>query len=277
VENSLDATGHVDYLLQTTAAIAIALSNLGRMSEGIYLWNTAEFGMVELADEYCSISSIMPQKRNPVALEMIRGEGILAANELNGMMGVLKALPPGGGREWAYVDRVFPRCANTALGAMTAMAGIISTLTIRPEVMARRAAEGFSTVTELADEIVRHTDLSFRQAHHIVALTTLEAVKTGKGADQITSAILDGAAEEVIGRPLGLDEQLVKSALDPFENVRIRSVVGGPAPDEVRRMIDVRIGVLAQDQERLSRRRAHLAEAADGLRAAVSTIMRSRL
>lgn len=65
VENSLDATGHVDYLLQTTAAIAIALSNLGRMAEGIYLWNTAEFGMLEMAEEYCSISSIMPQKKNP--------------------------------------------------------------------------------------------------------------------------------------------------------------------------------------------------------------------
>jgi argininosuccinate lyase len=89
--------------------------------------------------------------------------------------------------------------------------------------------------------------------------------------------MLDGAAEEVIGRPLGLDERLVKSALDPFENVRIRSVVGGPAPDEVRRMIDVRTGVLAQDQGRLAQRRARLAEAADGLRAAVSTIMRSRL
>jgi argininosuccinate lyase len=273
VENSLDATGHVDFLLQTTAAIAITLSNLGRMSESIYLWNTAEFGMVELADEYCSISSIMPQKKNPVALEMIRGESILVASRLNGMMGVLKALPPGGGREWSYVDRLVPECVNTALGVLSTMAGIIGTLAVKPDVMARRAAEGFSTVTELADQIVRHADLSFRQAHHIVGVTTLEAVKIGKKADEITGAMLDAAAKEVIGRPLGLDAQIIRKALDPVENVRIRSIIGGPAPDEVRRMIDVRKAMMAQEQDRLEERRRRLARAAEELRDAVAAIM----
>lgn len=273
VENSLDATGHVDFLLQTTAAIAIALSNLGRMSEGIYLWNTAEFGMLELAGEYCSVSSIMPQKKNPVALEMIRGESILVASQLNGMMGVLKAVPPGGGREWNYVDRVFPGCTNTAVGAVKTMAGIISTLAVKPDVMARRAAEGFSTVTELADEIVRYAGLSFRQAHHIVGLVTVDAVRSGKTAIEITGAMIDAAAKDVVGRPLCLNEAIVRKALDPLENVRVRSTVGGPAPDEVRRMIAARHGVLARDQERLEERRHRLARAADRLRDAVATIM----
>jgi argininosuccinate lyase len=276
VENSLDATGHVDFLLQATAAIAIALSNLGRMSEGIYLWNTAEFGMVELAAEYCSISSIMPQKKNPVALEMIRGESILVASQLNGMMGILKALPPGGGREWGYVARAFPGCANSALGAIRTMTGIISTLVVKPDIMVRRAAEGFSTVTELADQIVRYAGLSFRQAHHIVGLTTLHAVKAGKTADEITGAMLDAAATEVIGRPLGLDEQLIQKALDPLENVRIRSLPGGPAPDEVRRMIEVRNAMLAQDHEHLEQRQRRLAQAAEGLRDAVAATMKPR-
>lgn len=273
VENSLDATGHVDFLLQSTAAIAIALSNLGRMSEGIYLWNTAEFGMLELADEYCSISSIMPQKKNPVALEMIRGEGILVASQLNGMMGILKALPPGGGREWGYVNRAFPGCANIAVAAIETMAGIVSTLVVKPDVMARRAAEGFSTVTELADQIVRHAGLSFRQAHHIVGLTTLGAVQAGKKANEITGAMIDAAAKEVIGRPLSLNEEVVRKALDPIENVRIRSIVGGPAPDEVRRMIEVRNGVAARDQGRLDERRHQLAQAAEGLRDGVAAII----
>jgi argininosuccinate lyase len=269
VENSLDATGQFDYILQTTAAIAIALSNLGRLVEGIYLWNTAEFGMVELADEYCSISSIMPQKKNPVALEMIRGEAILVAGRLNGMMGILKAIPPGGGREWCYVERLFPRCANTAVGAMRTMAGIISTLTVNREVMARRAAEGFGTVTELADEIVRRTGLAFRQAHHIVGLTTLMAIKSGKKAYEITSGMVDAAAKKVIGEPLELDEETVKKALDAVENVRIRDLTGGPAPDEVRRMIEARKDVLARDRDRLEQRNHHLGRAAERLQKAV--------
>jgi argininosuccinate lyase len=273
VENSLDATGMFDYILQATAAIAIALSNLGRLTEGIYLWNTAEFGMVELADEYCSISSIMPQKKNPVALEMIRGEAILVASRLNGMMGILKAIPPGGGREWCYVERLFPRCANSAVGAMKTMAGIISTLTVHREVMARRAAEGFSTVTELADEIVRRTGLSFRQAHHIVGLSTRMAIQAGRKANEITSELVDTAAREVIGEPLGLDKEMVKKALDPVENVRIRDVVGGPAPIEVRRMIEARKDVLARDKDRLQQRKRKLAEAAESLQSAVEAIV----
>jgi argininosuccinate lyase len=142
--------------------------------------------------------------------------------------------------------------------------------------MARRAAEGFSSVTELADEIVRRADLAFREAHHIVGLTTLEAVKAGKKADQITGAMLDAAAMEVIGRPLRLDEQIIRKALDPFENVRIRSVIGGPAPDEVRRMIDVRNALLADDQDRLEHRRRRLAQAAQGLRDAVAATLNHR-
>jgi len=257
VENSLDATGQFDYILQTTAVIAIAL----------------EFGMVELADEYCSVSSIMPQKKNPVALEMIRGEAILVANRLNGMMGILKAIPPGGGREWCYVERLFPRCANTAVGAMRTMAGILSTLTVNREVMARRAAEGFGTVTELADEIVRRTGLSFRQAHHIVGLTTLMTIKAGKKANEITSELVDVAAREVIGEPLGLDDETVKKALDPVENVRIRDITGGPAPVEVRRMIEARKDVLARDRDRLGQRQRRLAEATERLQSAVEAIV----
>lgn len=276
VENSLDATGQFDYILQTTAAIAIGLSNLGRMAEGIYLWNTAEFGMVELADEYCSISSIMPQKKNPVALEMIRGEAILVANRLNGMMGILKAISPGGGREWCYVERLFPRCANTAVGALKTFAGIIATLTVNREVMAHRALEGFGTVTELADEIVRSKGLSFRQAHHIVGLTTRTAMKAGKKANEITSDMVDVAAREVIGEPLGLNTETVKKALDPIENVRIRDVIGGPAPTEVRRMIKARKEDLLQDRKRLEQRKRKLVESRERLQSAVEAIISTK-
>jgi argininosuccinate lyase len=276
VENSLDATGMFDYILQTASAIAIALSNLGRWLEGVYLWNTAEFDMVELADEYCSVSSIMPQKKNPVAFEMIRGEAILVAHSLSGMMSILKGVSPGGGREWNYLLRLLPPCVNTALGTLKTASGIISTLTVKKEAMARRASEGFGTVTELADEIVRCRGLAFRQAHHIVGLTTRMAVRADKKANEITSEMVDSAAREVIGEPLGLSEETVKRALDPAENVRIRDIVGGPAPVEVKRMIEARRDALAQDKHRLEQRKHKLAEAAEHLQSAVEVIVGSR-
>jgi argininosuccinate lyase len=242
------------------------------MLEGIYLWNTAEFGMLELADEYCSISSIMPQKKNPVALEMIRGEAVLVANRLNGMMGVLKAVPPGGGREWGYAKQLFPRCANTVVESMRTMAGIISTLTVNKEVMTQRALEGFSTATELTDEIVRRVDLSFRESHHIVGITTRMAITSGKMANEITSVMLDEAAMQAIGRPLEMDEQLVRKALDPVENVLIRDHIGGPAPAEVNRMIEVRIKILELEKRQLQDRKNRLSGAADALQNRVDEI-----
>ncbi len=273
VVNSLDATGHFDYFLETAGAIAIALSNVGRLAEGLYLWNTLEFGMVEVADEFCSISSIMPQKRNPVAFEMIRGEAILVASRLNGMMEILKAVPIGGGREWSYVPRLFPPCANTALGALATMAGIVATLKVNKDVMARRALEGFSTGTELADRIVRTTGLSFRQAHHIVGLLTLTAIKAGKKANEITGEMVDAAAREVIGRPLQLGEATIKLALDPVENVRVRSIIGGPAPEEVARAIDVGRGLIGPDRQRLAQREGQLEQGTAKLAAAVKTLV----
>ncbi|MBN1318583.1 MAG: argininosuccinate lyase [Anaerolineales bacterium] len=272
-ENTLDATGHLDYLLQGTSAIAIALSNLTRFMESLYLWNTIEFGMVELADEYCSVSSIMPQKKNPVAMEMVRGESVIVANTLNTMMGILKAVPLGGGREWGYTKRLFPRCANTAVAAIHTSAGIIESLTVYKDVMARRAMEGYSTVTELADEIVRSKDLSFRESHHIVGMTTRMAIMSGKMANEITSAMIDEAAVQILGRPLELDEEIVKRALDPVENVNVRNHAGGPAPSAVKRMIKAGEAVLVKDKKLLQRRIDRLARAAEALEKSIDSII----
>ena len=265
VENTLDATAHYDFLLQTASAIAIALSNLGRMAEGLYLWNTSEFGMLELDAQYCSVSSIMPQKKNPVAMEMIRGESVLVYNRLNAMLCVLKAIPLGGGREWQYVHKSLPECVNTAANSMKIMAGMISTMNVKKDVMVRRAAQGFGTMTELADEIVRTCGLPFRHAHHIVGLTSLNTIKAGKTSDEITLEMVNAAAVEVIGKPLDLDEQVVKRALDPVVNVAVRSTIGGPAPKEVLRMIEERKGYLAKNQAELDNRKRSLSDANNAL------------
>ncbi|MFH1153206.1 MAG: argininosuccinate lyase [Pseudomonadota bacterium] len=265
VENTLDATGHYDFILQVTSAIAITLSNLGRMTEGLYLWNTAEFGMLEMDAAYCSVSSIMPQKKNPVAMEMVRGESVLVYNRLNAMLCILKALPLGGGREWQYVHKSLPECVNTAVNAMKTLAGMISTMKVKKDVMVLRAAQGFGTVTELADEMVRSCGLPFRHAHHIVGTICLNALSEGKTSDEITLAMVNDAAEMVIGRSLNLDEQTLKKALDPVLNVAVRDTIGGPAPKEVLRMIKDRKRQLNKNKEQLEERKKRLKDASDKL------------
>ena len=163
VENSLDATGGRDYLLQTGTSAAIAMSTIGRLIESLLLWNTVDFGMVELADQYCSISSIMPQKKNPVGLEIIRAEVVKTHNAINAAFGVMKALPIGNGREPGYIDSLAFEATEKLVFLAPVLADILATLKIHEDVMLAKATENYSTMTELADEIVRQSDLSFHE------------------------------------------------------------------------------------------------------------------
>lgn len=265
VENSLDATGGRDVVMQTGTDIAIAFSTIGRLVESLLLWNTADFGMVELADQYCSISSVMPQKKNPVGLEIIRAEVVKAHNTVNAAFGVLKALPTANGREPNYIDSLIFDAVERFVFLAPVMGDIISTLIVKPDVMLRKAQEGFSTMTELADEIVRQSDLSFHASYVVVSSLVAKTIAKGLKANQITTEMIDEVAMELINKPLNIPAEAVKRALDPVENVRVRSITGGPAPVEVARMLKTRDEQQAALKARLQQRLNNLKAANDKL------------
>lgn len=240
VENSLDATGGRDFLLQAGANAAIAMTTLGRLIESLLLWNTVDFGMVELADQYCSISSIMPQKKNPVGLEIIRAEVAKTHNAVNAAFELMRASPTANGREPGYIDSLTVEAIEKLVFLAPVMADIIATLKILPGAMLNKAREGFSTMTELADEIVRQSQLSFHESYVLVSRLVAKAVGQGLKASAITSEMIDEAAAEIQMKPLRIPPAAVQKALDPVENVRVRSVIGGPAPAEVKRMLQTR-------------------------------------
>jgi argininosuccinate lyase len=133
------------------------------------------------------------------------------------------------------------------------MEGVLATLTVRPAVMRHSAAIGFGSATELADVIVRETGMSFRKAHNIVGRVVREAIETGKPATAIVSRDLDSAAQALFGAPIGIGAQAVTNALDPDANIRVRTGIGGPAPDTVRAMICDRPATLDNDEATLAR------------------------
>jgi len=251
VENALDATGARDFALEAGAAYAIALSSMNRLTESLLLWNTAEFGMIELADQYCHISSIMPQKKNPVTLEIVRAEAV-------------------NGREPGYAEEMVLEAGERLVVLAPVLADVVSTLTVHPDRMLRRAREGFSTMTELADEIVRGTDLSFHQAYVLVSELVVRVHARGRTADTIRASDVDEVAERTLGRRLGLDDDSVRRALDPVEAVARRVVTGGPASSEVRRMLERRRKLQAQLHRGLEARRERLAGGVARLEAAVA-------
>jgi argininosuccinate lyase len=231
--NSYASIGAVDYFTEAMGAVAVTAINVGKFAQEFLLMAMREFDAVRLSDGYVQTSSIMPQKRNPVALEHVRILAGKAFAQATGVMTAIHNTPFGDIND--VEDDLQPMIANAlrdAVRSISLFAASLSTATFNTEKLERRAAQGFITVTELADTIVRREGLPFRAAHHIVA----DAVKAAiSDASELDFERVQAAARRVIGRELGLTETEVEAALDPRNFVNVRSIPGGPAPAETRR------------------------------------------
>jgi len=205
--------------------VAVAMVSLGKLIQDLLLWSTREFGFLRFSDAFVQSSSIMPQKRNPVALEHTR---ILASRALGEAQAVLLCAhnTPFGDINDSEDDLqplVFTMFADAGR-ALRLLAGAMKAAQIDRVRMAQRAAKDFLTVTELADTLVRRLGISFREAHDAVA----EAV-AACGNDDSSRAI---AAALLRVRPgFKLSREEIEEALDPEHFVRIRNITGGPAPE----------------------------------------------
>jgi argininosuccinate lyase len=227
-ENSYGAIASIDYITESAAVIAVAMVNLGKLVQDLLLWSTREFGFLRLSDAFVQASSIMPQKRNPVALEHTR---VLASRGLGQAQAVLTCAhnTPFGDVNDSEDDLqplVFAMF-NDAVRAVKLLAGAIGTAEVDRAHLARRAREDFLTVTEVADTLVRREGMSFREAHSVVA----EAVRATRENDEPAAV---ARALKAIRPSLGLTEAEVIEALDPEHFVRVRRVAGGPAPEQTR-------------------------------------------
>jgi argininosuccinate lyase len=270
-ENTADGCGARDFQLELGAALAILGSNLGRLAESLILYTASEFGYVELADEFASISSIMPQKKNPVSLEIVEAFGARAAGHLSSMFAILKSCTLGNGREVGYCDGELAATVSDMSWALKITAGVVSTLRVFPERALRGLAKGHSMATELADMLVRKYGLSFRQAHNVVGKAVATVVEAPDG-QSITAALVNQIALELLELQLHVPDPEVADALDPQTNVEVRATRGGPAPAEVRRMLEDRVACLAESHGRHDQRLAALRAADQRLRKAVAGI-----
>src|SRR5215218_887764 len=241
VENSYDAIGGADYLGEAATALQLSFLGLGRFANDLLLWSTQEFGAIRVADPYVQVSSIMPQKRNPVSLEHVRSLLSAAVGDTGTVLTMLHNTPFGDVVDTE--DDLQPylwRALEAVKGLCRLLAAVVGTMEVDKEMLLRRAAAGYSTVTELADTLVRERGLSFRTAHAVVTSVVKLAESEGVGAGGISPALVDRAAEDAIGEPLGLSQDVISRALDPVRFVEIRALPGGPAPEEMRRALENR-------------------------------------
>ncbi len=261
--NTFGAIASVDYLTEACSVLMVSMINVGRFTQDLLLWSTAEFAYLTLSDAFVQVSSIMPQKRNPVALEHVRA---LASRALTQAQGVLTSLHNTPFADMNDAEDDLQPMAYSAFEdagrAFDLAAGVLETARFDIALMEERAHSNFLTVTELADVLVRSIGISFRKAHEIVSQAVKEAGQTDGSKDP--QKIIDGverAFPEVTGRALALDRQLLRRALDPRHFVDVRKTAGGPAADVLGQTITEAKEKLAVDTHWVDAAAAHLQRA----------------
>ncbi len=235
-QHARDAMWQADSPIEILSGLVMALVNLDRLAEDLQIFATAEFGLVELADGHTRASVIMPQKKNPYALNYVRG----ATNELSGTLTAMTALgrTPSGqvdNRVFAYGD--VPRALELATGVATLMADVVKGLHFNAALAEARVASGFATATDLAETITLETGLDFRTAHRLVGRLVREAIQAKRQMSDLTIADLDVTAQAMIQRSVRLPEQVFVQALNPATAVAARQGIGGAAPEPLAAML----------------------------------------
>jgi argininosuccinate lyase len=268
--NTYGSIATVDYLLESVSATSVLVVGLGRVVQDFLLWCTMEFGYLKLSEGFVQGSSIMPQKRNPVALEHARAIGSKAVGQAQAIVTTVHNTPFGDVVDTE--DDLQPLVASMfrdATRMVTLVAAAMKLADFDVARLAGRAGEGGTTLTELADTLVRDHGLPFRSAHGIAAL--LLKART-EDPNAVLSSALEKASTAILGRPLRYAEADLQRILSPAHFVNVRTTHGGPAPKETARAIAESRRVLADDRDAWRSRREHLARAEAALAAAVKQL-----
>jgi len=227
--NSLDSVSDRDFALEFLSIAAIAATHLSRLAEEIVIWSTPQFGFVRLSDSFSTGSSIMPQKKNPDAAELIRAKTGRVNGHLVGLLTVMKGLPLSYSKDMQEDKEAVFDAAETLDLAIAAMTGMIADLSVNEQAMKKAAGAGYSTATDLADWLVREAGLPFREAHHVTGRAVALADQRRIALDRLPLADLQTL------HPSITDD--VFSVLSVQNSVKSRKSFGGTAPQEVRRQI----------------------------------------
>ena len=226
MRNSLDAVSDRDFVMEALAAASIASVHLSRFAEEIVIWTSPLVGLVKLSDKFTTGSSIMPQKRNPDAAELVRAKTGRIVGALNAMMIVMKGLPLAYQKDMQEDKEGTIEAFNALALSIDAMTGMVRDMEPDTEKMRAAAGMGYSTATDLADWLVRALKMPFREAHHVTG--RIVALASGKGVELHKLSLADMQ---------GIEPKITKAVFDVLSvdrSVQSRVSFGGTAPKNVR-------------------------------------------
>jgi argininosuccinate lyase len=227
--NSLDGVSSRDFALEALAAASICAGNLSRLAEELVLWTTPQFGFVRLSDAFSTGSSIMPQKRNPDAAELVRGKAGRPLGAFVTLSMVMKGLPLAYGKDMQEDKQPVFEAFEAIEICLAAMTGMIADLVPDRARMQAAASGGFSTATDLADWMVKHLGTPFRQAHHVTGAAVKRAEQLGCDLPALPLAELQAIEPKITAEVFGV--------LTPQASASSRVSYGGTAPERVREQV----------------------------------------
>ena len=273
LENSVDAVSSRDYILEAASTLAILMVHLSRIAEDLILWSSSEFGYVELPDELASPSSIMPQKKNPCILELIRSRAAKVCGLCSALLSMVKAVPTGYSRDFQDTKPPLWEALNLTLSSIKILALTFRKLKVNRDEMLRKAAESYALAMDLAEALVKHSGLSSREAHKVVGALVREAAEKGLKLSNLDLGFLSKTAKRVLGREISLPSQVFSRIVNPRLVLVERQTLGSPNPREVERMLRARVKAVRESRRNLKLKASKLRKAEAKLQSQVAKLI----
>ncbi len=264
VVHAKDAAWQADVYLELLSAMAVAATHLSQLGQDLEIYASREFGLVQLADSHSRASALMPQKRNPYALAVIRTQAGQAAGDL---AAALATLHTGSARtdHFHLLNGLVPRALEEAAAVARLAAAVADGLELDLERMARVAREGFVASADVADVLALEGGLDYRSAHKVVGRAVRDLDEAGAPPIAMTPDVLAEAAQEVLGHPVDLPAESVAAALDPAVDIRHRPQPGSCAPEAMAAMLTTAEEALSEGGQWSAAARARSAAAEQAL------------
>lgn len=227
-QNSLDAVSDRDFAIEFTAAASILMVHLSRLSEELIYWMSPRFGFIDIADRFCTGSSIMPQKKNPDVPELVRGKSARVVGHLMGLITLMKSQPLAYNKDNQEDKEPLFDTVDTLTDTLRIYAEMMRGVSVKPENMRAAVLQGFATATDLADYLVKK-GLPFRDSHEVVARAVRLAEEQQRELSELPLDILQSFS--------GLIEEDVYQVLSPEGSLHARNHIGGTAPAQVRAQV----------------------------------------
>jgi len=270
IENSIDAVSSRDFLLETLAALSIMAVDVSRFVEDLIIWSSMEFGLIDLPDEFTSTSSIMPQKKNPEVLEVVRARMSAILSDFVAASIMLKGLPSTYNLDFQEATPKLWDATEIMVETLRILSETIRNIRARKDVM-KKPFLSFLTATELANMLVRKYNIPFRTAHKIVGALVKRLIDDGKSLIDATPDLLADVSAKFLSSPLYVKIEEMRKVIDPTNFVKSHSVRGGPSKSEVERMLSARRNLPSKYRSEISSKRRRIEASINALNSIVES------